>query len=373
MLGIECGGSDASGFGANPAVGNLSDRLVDLGASTMMSETIEFVGAEHILARRGATKEIHDQIIRSAGIAKPIWQPPVKTAATASPRPATRRVASPRLRRNLGCIYKGGTRPIVVVMEGERPTKKGAIVMDSPGYDIASVTAMVAGGCQVVVFTTGRGTPTGHALAPVLKVTANRATYLNMIDNMDIDASGVTEGEVALRRPVPPCWTRYWRFATERPPRLNPMASPIYRHRPHLPVHLIGPGTRSLAHRLRLASALRPRADTDKRSMIHMSEKWRNENWFTSSWNFAEEVRSSLHFSDHIKIHDVTLRDGEQQAGLIFDYKQKIALAEKLSEMGIHRIEAGMPAVSAQDQQVIVDLAKRSDIKRDLRRSVYVS
>ena len=70
-----------------------------------------------------------------------------------------------------------------------------------------------------------------------------------------------------------------------------------------------------------------------------MSEKWRNENWFTSSWNFAEEVRSSLHFSDHIKIHDVTLRDGEQQAGLIFDYKQKIALAEKLSEMGIHRPE----------------------------------
>ena len=85
-----------------------------------------------------------------------------------------------------------------------------------------------------------------------------------------------------------------------------------------------------------------------------MSEKWRNENWFTSSWNFAEEVRNSLHFSDHIKIHDVTLRDGEQQAGLIFDYKQKIALAEKLSEMGIHRIEAGMPAVSAQDRQVIV-------------------
>ena len=77
-----------------------------------------------------------------------------------------------------------------------------------------------------------------------------------------------------------------------------------------------------------------------------MSEKWRNENWFTSSWNFAEEVRNSLHFSDHIKIHDVTLRDGEQQAGLIFDYKQKIALAEKLSEMGIHRIEAGMPSAA---------------------------
>ena len=83
-------------------------------------------------------------------------------------------------------------------MEGERPTKKGAIVMDSPGYDIASVTAMVAGGCQVVVFTTGRGTPTGHAIAPVLKVTANRATFQNMIDNMDIDVSGVTEGEISI-------------------------------------------------------------------------------------------------------------------------------------------------------------------------------
>lgn len=98
-----------------------------------------------------------------------------------------------------------------------------------------------------------------------------------------------------------------------------------------------------------------------------MSEKWRNENWFTSSWNFAEEVRSSLHFSDHIKIHDVTLRDGEQQAGLIFDYKQKIALAEKLSEMGIHRIEAGMPRrVRPGPAGHSVDLAKRSDIKSEI-------
>lgn len=95
-------------------------------------------------------------------------------------------------------------------------------------------------------------------------------------------------------------------------------------------------------------------------------KKWRNDKWFTSSWNFSDEVTKNLHFADHIKIHDVTLRDGEQQAGLIFDYKQKIALAEKMSEMGIHRIEAGMPAVSDQDRQVIVDLAKRSDIKSEI-------
>ena len=198
---FECGGSDAtSGFGANPAVGNLSDRLVDLGASTMMSETIEFVGAEHILARRGATKEIHDQIIQICRDYEAHLAAAGQDCRHGQPTPGNKEGGLSTIEeKSLGCIYKGGTRPIVeVVMEGERPTKKGAIVMDSPGYDIASVTAMVAGGCQVVVFTTGRGTPTGHALAPVLKVTANRATYQNMIDNMDIDASGVTEGEVSI-------------------------------------------------------------------------------------------------------------------------------------------------------------------------------
>lgn len=97
-----------------------------------------------------------------------------------------------------------------------------------------------------------------------------------------------------------------------------------------------------------------------------MQEPWRNDKWFTSSWNFADEVRQNIHFADHIQIHDVTLRDGEQQAGLIFDYKQKIALAEKMSAMGIHRIEAGMPAVSADDKRVITELAARKDIKSDI-------
>ncbi len=201
MMGIECGGSDAtSGFGANPAVGNLSDRLVDLGASSMMSETIEFVGAEHILARRGATKEIHDQIIKICHDYEAHLAAAGQDCRYGQPTPGNKDGGLSTIEeKSLGCIYKGGTRPIVeVVMEGERPTQKGAIVMDSPGYDIASVTAMVAGGCQVVVFTTGRGTPTGNAIAPVLKVTANRKTYQTMIDNMDIDVSAVTEGETSI-------------------------------------------------------------------------------------------------------------------------------------------------------------------------------
>lgn len=201
MMGIECGGSDAtSGFGANPSVGNLSDRLVDLGASTMMSETIEFVGAEHILARRGATKEIHDQIIKICHDYEQHLAAAGQDCRYGQPTPGNKDGGLSTIEeKSLGCIYKGGTRPIVeVVMEGERPTKKGAIVMDSPGYDIASVTAMVAGGCQIVVFTTGRGTPTGNAIAPVLKITANRTTYQNMLDNMDIDVSAVTEGEASI-------------------------------------------------------------------------------------------------------------------------------------------------------------------------------
>ena len=97
--------------------------------------------------------------------------------------------------KSLGCIRKGGTRPIVEVVEqAGRPEKSGAIVMDTAGYDISSVTSMVAGGCNAVIFTTGRGTPTGNAIVPVLKVTANAVTFEKMEDNMDVDLSGIIRG-----------------------------------------------------------------------------------------------------------------------------------------------------------------------------------
>lgn len=88
--------------------------------------------------------------------------------------------------------------------------------------------------------------------------------------------------------------------------------------------------------------------------------QWKTEEWFTSPWNFADEVRSKLKFKDKIKIHDVTLRDGEQQAGLVFNKDQKVAFAEKLAELGVHRIEAGMPAVSKQDTDAIKEMVKRN-------------
>lgn len=201
LLGIECGGSDAtSGIAANPVVGELSDRLIDLGASTMMSETIEFIGGEHMLARRGATREIHNRIITICKEYEEHLAAAGQDCRAGQPTPGNKAGGLSTLEeKSLGCILKGGTRPVVEVLaEAERPVKSGAIIMDTPGYDIASVTSMVAGGCNVVVFTTGRGTPTGHALAPVIKVTGNRRTYQRMEDNMDFDASAVTMLEKSI-------------------------------------------------------------------------------------------------------------------------------------------------------------------------------
>ncbi|BCV23238.1 LeuA family protein [Gelria sp. Kuro-4] len=91
-----------------------------------------------------------------------------------------------------------------------------------------------------------------------------------------------------------------------------------------------------------------------------MSEPWKTDRWFVSPWNYLPEVTAGLNFKKQIKIHDVTLRDGEQQAGLVFSKDQKVALAEKLAEMGVHRIEAGMPAVSASDAAAVTEIVKRN-------------
>ncbi len=201
LLGIECGGSDAtSGIASNPAAGNLSDRLVDLGASAMMSESIEWIGGEHVLARRGATPEIHDQIIQVCEDYEKHLLAAGQDCRAGQPTPGNKAGGLSTIdEKSLGCIRKGGTRPIVEVLEqAQSPTKRGAIVMDTAGYDISSVTSMAAAGCQVIIFTTGRGTPTGNAIVPVLKVTANEHTYSWMEDNMDVDLSGIIRGEQTI-------------------------------------------------------------------------------------------------------------------------------------------------------------------------------
>ena len=201
LMGIECGGSDAtSGIASNPAVGDLSDRLIDLGASTMMSESIEWIGAEHVLAERAATPKLHDRIIRVCMDYEAHLKLAGQDCRAGQPTPGNKEGGLSTLEeKSLGCIHKGGTRPIVEVLEqAERPAESGAILMDTAGYDVSSVTSMAAGGCNVIIFTTGRGTPTGNAIVPVLKVTANEFTYRNMEDNMDVDLSAIIRGEKTI-------------------------------------------------------------------------------------------------------------------------------------------------------------------------------
>lgn len=198
FLGIECGGSDAtSGIAANPAVGELSDLLVDYGATAMMSESIEWIGGEHVVAKRAATPKIHNQIIEVCRTYEEHLKAAGQDCRAGQPTPGNKAGGLSTLdEKSLGCIRKGGTRPVVEVLEqAQKPTRHGALVMDTAGYDISSVTSMVAAGCQVVIFTTGRGTPTGNAIVPVLKVTANERTYRNMEDNMDVDLSAIVRGE----------------------------------------------------------------------------------------------------------------------------------------------------------------------------------
>ncbi len=197
LLGIECGGSDAtSGIASNPATGELSDNLIDLGASTIMSESIEWIGGEHVLAKRASTPEIHNQIIQVCKNYEEHLLKAGQDCRAGQPTPGNKAGGLSTLdEKSLGCIRKGGTRPIVEVLEqAECPTKQGAIVMDTAGYDISSVTSMVAAGCNAIIFTTGRGTPTGNAIVPVLKVTANARTYEKMQDNIDIDLSDIIKG-----------------------------------------------------------------------------------------------------------------------------------------------------------------------------------
>lgn len=192
IVGTECGGSDqTSGLASNPLIGEACDRLVDMGATAVLSETTEFIGAEHILARRGRTPEvsrrIYDIVHRFENSLKLVGE----DVRDGNPSPGNMEGGLTTLEeKSLGCIHKGGHRPVEAVYDyAEIIDKKGLVIMDTPGNDPSSVAAMVAGGAQVVLFSTGRGTPTGNPIAPVIKLTANPETYAAMSDNIDVDAS----------------------------------------------------------------------------------------------------------------------------------------------------------------------------------------
>ena len=192
ILGTECGGSDpTSGLAANPLVGMLSDWLVEQGATSILSETPELIGAEHILARRAVTEEVGKQIYDIIYRYEEAMARVGEKIREGNPSPGNKAGGITSLEeKSLGCIHKSGHAQIQAVYDyAKQVDKRGLVVMDTPGNDPSSVAGMVAGGAQVVVFTTGRGTPTGHPLVPVIKITGNRETYAVMSDNIDVDAS----------------------------------------------------------------------------------------------------------------------------------------------------------------------------------------
>lgn len=203
VLGTNCGGSDAtSGLAANPTIGLVSDWVIEGGGTVLMGETTELIGAEHILSRRAATREVADDILRMVGRLEEDFLSNDIDVRGANPSPGNMRGGLSTLEeKSLGGISKGGSHPVRQVVEyGEVPSRNGFVLMDTPGYDIESVSGMAAGGAQVMLFSTGRGTPIGNPLLPVIKVTGNAQTYRRMTDNIDFDASGVIAGHTTMER-----------------------------------------------------------------------------------------------------------------------------------------------------------------------------
>ena len=195
VLSVKCGGSDfTSGLASNPVVGLLADRLVDLGGSIVLGEIAEIMGAEHLLAARASTPAAAEHLLRVVSRVEAEAMALGLDIRGTQPSPGNIRGGLTTIEeKSLGATHKAGerTRLTDVVAYSAPITKPGLTVMDTPGLDVESVTGMVGGGAQVVVFTTGLGTPTGNPIAPVIKITGNARTAQTMADNTDMDVSGV--------------------------------------------------------------------------------------------------------------------------------------------------------------------------------------
>jgi altronate dehydratase large subunit len=202
-LGLECGGSDTtSGLAANPALGVASDLLIAMGGTCILSETTESIGAEHILARRAVDDQVRQKLLRIVQACEKRALDMGEDLRGSQPTPGNIAGGITTIEeKSLGCIHKAGSAPIQGVLEyAETPGGRGLYVMDTPGMDVESMVGIAASGAQVMVFTTGRGTPAGNPVMPVIKVTANRRTAEGMADNIDLDLSGVIEGTLTIEQ-----------------------------------------------------------------------------------------------------------------------------------------------------------------------------
>jgi altronate hydrolase len=197
MIAVECGGSDGySGITANPAIGAVSDRIVACGGTSIISETTELYGAEHLLCERSRSPEVAQKLVDLLHW----WQSYVAFyGGELDNNPSVGNKAgglTTITEKSLGAVSKSGTTALEAVYDyAERVTAKGLAVMDSPGFDPASVTGKVAGGANLVLFSTGRGSCFGCKPTPVIKIASNDALFEHMRDDMDLNAGEAIRGK----------------------------------------------------------------------------------------------------------------------------------------------------------------------------------
>ena len=192
-LALQCGGSDSlSGITANPALGLACDQIVKQGGSVVLAETPEIYGAEHLLTERAVNDKVGKKLLKFIEW----WKNYTKNNGGSmdnNPTPGNKKGGLTNiLEKSLGAISKSGTSPLIDVYKyAEKINKKGFLFMDTPGYDPVSVTGQIAGGCNIVAFTTGRGSAFGSKPSPCIKISTNSEMYFRMKDDMDINAGSI--------------------------------------------------------------------------------------------------------------------------------------------------------------------------------------
>jgi altronate dehydratase large subunit len=199
-VGLKCGGSDTfSGLTANPAVGKATDRLVEMGGTAILGETTEMIGALGPLLKLAESEEVaarlKAKVERQEARAREILGPLAgRVIAPGNVESGLTTIAE----KSLGCIAKAGSSPIREVLDyADRPSSKGLVVMDTPGYDLETLAGMAAAGAQAILFTTGRGTPVGFPAVPVIKISSNSELFAAMEDDIDLDAGTILAGKSA--------------------------------------------------------------------------------------------------------------------------------------------------------------------------------
>jgi len=201
MVGVECGGSDTtSGLTCNPVIGQVSDRLVDDGGTVIISETSEFLGAEHLFAARAVSPAVEqaftEMVLRAE---KEAISQGIDIRGT-NPSPDNIRGGLTTIEEKaLGAMAKAGSRPLSGVLSyGQTPSGKGLHFLDAPAPAVENLTAFAAAGCQLILFGTGVGNPIGNMVAPTVKVSGNVNTLRTMADNIDFDASDILEKKAGI-------------------------------------------------------------------------------------------------------------------------------------------------------------------------------